>query len=464
MRILYIYLLSFVANKNIHRHRLSSSVTMNMDGNLLISQKDSYVTSSVNTIVNCSIDKIDSSKYNVILDDSCLYAEGGGQPFDLGYIDDVPIMSVYKCDDYLEQFPKAVTVSTSEPIEIGKLVTCKVDWNRRYDHMQQHTSQHLFSALAHKHFQADTVGWSLGTDSITIDINKLLTARELNKLEDIVNEEILKDSKIDYSIHTKEDIIAGELENLRGAPKGIALNLPVLRLVNIAGIDKNPCGGTHLSSLHECRCLHIIGTSNEKGMLRVRVVAGNRALQYFRSSIDRENKLSSLLKVPVSNQYDKVDKIVKDSAINEKKVKVLTNELAQNIGASIVSDINVLSSNKSNKRLHIIRRHSADSNFLASIADVIESIDPSIVYANFILLCGDDAPVGTAKVDVKAVVNGQFILLGNKEIISGQMKDVVIATLSAKAGGRPGRLQGTSPFICHEKLNELESKLLEIIS
>eukprot|EP01035_Chromulina_nebulosa_P019976 gene19976-25945_t len=159
---------------------------------------DSYSTKSTSKVISISNNEDNTS--TVILENSILYPEGGGQPCDLGLID--------------------------------------VDWSRRYDFMQQHTAQHLLSAIADKTFNAETVGWSLGSDYVTVDIQpkELLNLQQINQLEYEINKEIRA---------------------------GAAENLLELRIVDIIGLDQNPCGGTHLKSLNEIQLLKIYNTERD---------------------------------------------------------------------------------------------------------------------------------------------------------------------------------------------------------
>ena len=103
---------------------------------LYLSQINSYLKESESTVLECNLISSDSNSYSLILDDSCLYPEGGGQPCDLGYIDENEVLSV-------ELVSNGLQVIIKKEYLIGTKVICKVNWNRRYDFMQQHTCQHL---------------------------------------------------------------------------------------------------------------------------------------------------------------------------------------------------------------------------------------------------------------------------------------------------------------------------------
>lgn len=108
------------------------------DSGLLHCQRDSYAVESISRVVACiKSEAQDCSTYHVTLEDSVLYPEGGGQPWDLGSVNGINVEKVVKCSGGNKQ----IVVDLKEPVEIGADVVCKVDWNRRYDFMQQHTAQ-----------------------------------------------------------------------------------------------------------------------------------------------------------------------------------------------------------------------------------------------------------------------------------------------------------------------------------
>jgi Ser-tRNA(Ala) deacylase AlaX len=132
---------------------------------LSIPQLNAYEKKSINKVLSCQLlevekkkknDNIELDTYHIILDNSVLYPEGGGQPYDLGFVNGMEVLRV----DKEEGVSNNIRVTLPTSIEVGTDVICEIDWKRRYDHMQQHTAQHLFSAIASKSLNAETVGWS----------------------------------------------------------------------------------------------------------------------------------------------------------------------------------------------------------------------------------------------------------------------------------------------------------------
>jgi hypothetical protein len=201
--------------------------------------------------------------------------------------------------------------------------------------------QHLFSAVADKLFKAETTGWALGSEYVSVDLATpvLLTGAQLQDIEAETNRMIASGSSVDWKVYSKDQILGGgdgnsnaqELTLLRGGPKGAALELDELRMVHIAGLDLNPCGGTHLRCLSEINLLKVLGfeKDNGRGCVRVRFVAGQRALNYFRDCLTRETGFNSQLAVPPAQHVEAVEKLMRERRENAKRMDIYSEELAE---------------------------------------------------------------------------------------------------------------------------------------
>jgi len=162
----------------------------------------------------------------VVLEDTVLYPEGGGQPDDHGTLDGQPVLGLRKtAEGHIAHRLAAAPAQDS--------VALTVDWARRFDHMQQHTAQHLISALAADRFDALTTAFHLREGVCDIDLSRKLTQREASELQAAVNDEIRAARSVQHTLVSAEDLDA---VRTRGLPAG--LTGPV-RLVEIAGIDRN---------------------------------------------------------------------------------------------------------------------------------------------------------------------------------------------------------------------------------
>ncbi|WP_422656897.1 alanyl-tRNA editing protein [Paenibacillus sp. EC2-1] len=229
---------------------------------------DSAYLKQWKTTVSKTLEKPDG--HYVILEETAFYPHGGGQPCDLGYIEGVPVLDVIKEDDLI--------LHKIESIPEAKEVTCEIDWNRRFDHMQQHSGQHLLSAVCLDLYQATTLSFHLGTDYCTIDVEaKELSAIELDAIEREVNLRIYQNHPILSYWVSEEEM---KSLNLVKQPKVT----DHIRIVEIKEVEYNACGGTHVSATGEIGMIKLLKTEKQKGNIRIYFKCGFRALAEFNDS------------------------------------------------------------------------------------------------------------------------------------------------------------------------------------
>jgi len=199
-------------------------------------------------------------KYLVVLAETIFYPTGGGQPHDLGTINGIPILDVFEEDG---------TVFHVLPVPLeGSSAHGVLDWPRRLDHMQQHSGQHLLSAIFQDEYGYRTESFHLGAEYCSIDITTPdLTRQEQLAAEARANELILEDLPVfTYTLQPEE---FGQVP-LRKIP-----DLPgPLRIVEIQGFDYSPCSGTHVGKTGQIGLLKILKAERYKGMTRVYFLCG----------------------------------------------------------------------------------------------------------------------------------------------------------------------------------------------
>ncbi len=206
----------------------------------------------------------DGRPYVVFADTIC-YPEGGGQPADHGRIAGIEIADVRTVDGEIRHF-------LAGPPPSGQ-VTIELDWERRFDHMQQHTGQHLLTAIAHERFGWATTAFHLGANVSDIELDApSLDAEKLQVLEEAVATEIRAARSVIARRVSPEEYASLPVRT-RGLPEG---HRGTIRLVEIVGIDLNTCGGTHLRSTAEIEGLKLLGMESMRGGTRVFYVAGAR--------------------------------------------------------------------------------------------------------------------------------------------------------------------------------------------
>ena len=258
--------------------------------------RDPYVREFTSKVISC----VEGEKgFEVMLEDTAFYPEGGGQPSDTGALNGVKVLHV-------SEKGEEIIHELEAPLEEGVLAEGVIDWQKRYDNMQQHTGEHIFSGLVHKHFGYDNVGFHMGTDEVTVDFNGVLTQEQLDELEDEANQLIYDNVPVKVFYPSKE-----ELEELDYRSKKELTGL--VRIVEIPGGDICACCGTHVETTGEVGLIKLRTMINYKGGVRISMLCGRRALMDYRERLKDEIRISNLLSAKLALVPDAVEKMKNES-------------------------------------------------------------------------------------------------------------------------------------------------------
>ena len=240
---------------------------------------DSYLADFSAHVIGRSEDGL-----RICLDRTAFYPASGGQPHDLGHIAGVRVLDVIDENERIAHL-------TAEPVE-GTAVECRVDWDRRFDHMQQHTGQHLLSAVLLDLYGYDTVGFHLGAESSTIDISSTgLDPEQVTAVEKSVNQRVFENRPVAVTLEAEE-----EAQGLRRRPSD---RHGVLRIVSIEGLDRSPCGGTHVRSTAEIGPVAIRKLDKIRGNVRIEFLCGRRAVRRARADFAGMGRIARVYSAPL---------------------------------------------------------------------------------------------------------------------------------------------------------------------
>jgi Ser-tRNA(Ala) deacylase AlaX len=229
----------------------------------------------------------ESGRPFAVLNDTLFYPEGGGQPADRGSLAGLPVLDVQKREGEIRHY-------LATPAGLGP-VLLELDWDRRFDHMQQHTGQHLLTAVAQEHFGWETTAFHLGEETCDIELAvQPLSSRQRSDLEAAVAAEIRAARPLQPRWVSPEEYV-GLAVRSRGLPDG---HSGPIRLVEIMGLDLNTCGGTHLASTGEIELLKLLGSEPIRGGCRLFFLAGGRARRRLEAHETRSASLRTLLGAP----------------------------------------------------------------------------------------------------------------------------------------------------------------------
>ncbi len=246
----------------------------------------------------------------VALDRTAFYPTGGGQPCDTGTLNGIPVLAVERDDE------GRIWHRLAAPLEADR-VRGEIDWAHRFDHMQQHTGQHLLSAVFHHLLHGETVGFHLGERIVTIDLDlPRLTREAAMRVEQEVNRLVWEDLPVEARFVSDEELARLKL---RRAPKVAA----PIRIVTIGDYDATPCGGTHLLRTGQIGLLKITAIERYKGGVRVTFLCGQRAMDDYRRLHETTRDIALRLTTAIDDLPAAVERLREENKALHREVRRL---------------------------------------------------------------------------------------------------------------------------------------------
>ena len=259
--------------------------------------------------------------WEITLSATAFYPEGGGQPADTGLLGNVRVTDVHEKDGQVVHY-------TDGPLPVGEMVRGVIDWDRRFQHMQEHSGEHLVSGLIHQRFGYDNVGFHMGTDEVTIDFNGVLEWEDLMAIEEKANGMICENLEISAVYPEKEELDAMEYRSKKELTGAV-------RIVSIPGGDVCACCGTHVERTGEIGLVKFLSMIHYKGGVRISLLCGKRAVEDYERKRDQVQKISVLLSARPGEIARAVEKLKEDEAKLQEKLVAAYDKLI----ASEVRDI-----------------------------------------------------------------------------------------------------------------------------
>jgi len=255
-----------------------------------LDQEDPYLTRFEATVVTCEV-AADGRSATVTLDRTAFYPESGGQPADRGRLGVWPVLDVVEDEVTGRVLHLLGPTPDGFPVP-GERLVGEIDPARRRDHRQQHAGQHVLSAAFEKLLGASTVGFHVGEEVVTIDLDRpAVTADDLHRVEDLANSVVLDDREIIAHRMTLDEVSRLPLRKPPTRREGI-------RVIEIRDFDWSPCGGTHPARTGEIGPIKIVGLDRVRGNPRIVFLCGGRAIRDYRLKDDVVRGLAATLSVP----------------------------------------------------------------------------------------------------------------------------------------------------------------------
>jgi alanyl-tRNA synthetase len=300
-------------------------------------------------------------RWGVFLDQTLLYPTSGGQPNDLGKLGNANVVDVRDSDDRILHI-------VDRPLPTGRIEGC-IHWPRRFDHMQQHTGQHLLSAVFQERFGLVTVSFHLGETVSTIDLRgPQPSAQILEGAARAANAVIFEDREITVRYGTAEEFAEQGVRKQVDRPG-------ILRAIEIAGIDLQPCGGTHLRRTGQIGLILLRGCTKVRQDWRIEFLCGGRVESATRSDFAALNHVAAQLKCAPAEVASSLDRLLREKEAASKRLKSLLPKLAEAEAAKLLAD------------------SSPRADGLRVIAKLLESVEPDYLQHLATALCRSEKAI-----------------------------------------------------------------------
>lgn len=253
-------------------------------------------------------------EYQVVLNKTAFFPEEGGQSSDTGSIGDSKVIRVYERDGVVYHI-------TDTAPSLGEH-WCEIDFDDRFEKMQCHTAEHILCGLIHSHFGLDNVGFHLGEDEVTFDVNGVLDRSQLDMVEMLANEVVFGCHKVQAYFPS-----ANRLPHINYRAK---LDLTEgVRLVEIDGVDICACCAPHVSNTGEIGMIKVLDFMKHRGGTRIWMVAGKRALVDYRGRYESIKKISGMLSTPQTLVADTLEKYISECEDTKAALKAARLKIAE---------------------------------------------------------------------------------------------------------------------------------------
>ena len=253
--------------------------------------QDPYQTTFTARVLTCEPSK---GGCLVTLDRTAFYPEGGGQPADHGVLGGVTVTDVHEKDGVIFH-------TCSGPVEIGAAVEGSIDWTRRFDHMQQHSGEHILSGLLCSLYDCSNVGFHLGADTVTIDYDRELTWEQVLEAERQANEAIWRDTPAEITFPAPDALAQLDYRSKKELTGQV-------RIVSFPGADCCACCGTHVRRAGEVGLIKVLSCQKFREGIRLEILCGQRAYRYLSRIYEQDHAVARLLSVKPQDAFAAVER------------------------------------------------------------------------------------------------------------------------------------------------------------
>ena len=274
-----------------------------------------FLTEFTAVIQSCEAGK---NGFLVTLDRTAFYPEGGGQPADHGTLGDARVLDVHEKQG-------VVFHTLDKKVEIGETVTGRIDWARRFDHMQQHSGEHIISGILCADYHCDNVGFHMGADTVTIDYNTDISWEQAMDAERKANEIIWADRPVEIAYPSREELKSMDYRSKKELTGQV-------RIVTFPGADCCACCGTHVLRAGQVGLVKVLSVQKFREGVRMEILCGQRALRFLSTVYDQNRTVAQALSVKPDQTAAAVERTL--SELHGVKLRMAELEEAANLAAA----------------------------------------------------------------------------------------------------------------------------------
>ncbi|MGN8889845.1 alanyl-tRNA editing protein [Dysosmobacter sp. HCP28S3_G4] len=274
-----------------------------------------FLTEFTAVIQSCEAGK---NGFLVTLDRTAFYPEGGGQPADHGTLGDARVLDVHEKQG-------VVFHTLDKKVEIGETVTGRIDWARRFDHMQQHSGEHIISGILCADYHCDNVGFHMGADTVTIDYNTDISWEQAMDAERKANEIIWADRPVEIAYPSREELKSMDYRSKKELTGQV-------RIVTFPGADCCACCGTHVLRAGQVGLVKVLSVQKFREGVRMEILCGQRALRFLSTVYDQNRTVAQALSVKPDQTAAAVERTL--SELHVVKLRMAELEEAANLAAA----------------------------------------------------------------------------------------------------------------------------------
>ena len=372
--------------------------------------------------------------FDVVLDQTVFFPEGGGQPSDTGKLGEAFV-------SHVREEGGEVIHRVDRTFAVGAVVSGRIDWARRFDFMQQHTGEHLLSFSFYELFSASNVGFHLALDYATIDFDKPVSHEQIVEAELLANRFVWKNLPVHATFYDNEADVAAL--PLRKHAEGL---IPPIRIVGIEGADLCTCCAPHCDKTGEIGSIFVADASSYKGGTRITFFCGERALKLHRAQHDDLDVIARRFSCQREAAVGAVKKLSDDYGALKKSER----ELARSLNGYMATEFLACAAKAGKYRV---------------VAQLVSGVDAARLK--------DLAQAASAEKTIALLINAgddrlSYVLSTGKgfPLDVSELMPAINAGLGGKGGGRGTLAQGTSSAITGtaEALEQLKSYLIKRLS